>query len=276
MVSNVLNTCELAIVIIGTLVMMQDTLNSLLSAGDDAAHLSVRISDGNLMDGLLVSGWVTLVFSFAFIAYAILMDYILFAKQLRLKETIHRATALGASFSPKIFRMEHHSWLLPDWILQASDDQIKLVSAVESVVTAQSLMHKVVAYDAQQSAQAKARLTKYTLQAEADPWVVDWLLEEPGGRVKRTEALARLVEMEASSTQKSKDAVAGEVLHVEARALMLHWLGEQDVFSRSELSEMRGKLNGFVTEITEFESTRAETRKAKWDALTFAQTRAAI
>eukprot|EP00966_Prymnesium_polylepis_P034191 794792-Prymnesium_polylepis.2 len=121
---------------------MQDTLDAFNGAEDVPAHLTLSAGSVQLMDALLIAGWTTLIISFVAIIGALVMDWILLFKQRQMSHLTQRATALGASFSPKIFRMDHNSWLLPDWIIQATDEEVKLVSAVESVVTAQSLAHK--------------------------------------------------------------------------------------------------------------------------------------
>ena len=100
---NVLNLCRLALTTIGTLVILQVTLDGYNGTDDLPASLSGgRSGPLKMMDGLKVAGWVTLAVAFIAIAWLLVMDCILLAKQQQLNRLRRRATALGASFSPKV------------------------------------------------------------------------------------------------------------------------------------------------------------------------------
>eukprot|EP00966_Prymnesium_polylepis_P114381 2643113-Prymnesium_polylepis.1 len=91
------------------------------------------------------------------------MDAILDSKQRKLKQLRKRARLLGATFSSQIFHMEHNGWLLPDWLLVATDEELLLASAIESVVTTENLMQRSQSLDVKRAPRARAIQNKFKL-----------------------------------------------------------------------------------------------------------------
>ena len=123
-IGNLLSMAETTITIIGIFVIARDLGNTI----DDT--VSVAQVSRQLGNSLEVAGFLTLSVAFAAILWGIGLDATLQEKQRQLRRLRHRARTLGATFSPDVFKFDYDGWLLPEWLLSATDEELKLARYV--------------------------------------------------------------------------------------------------------------------------------------------------